>query len=77
MAPGALNPNDSDTNDEFEAAAVTQMKCVTAAAFGRVPLVWVGFFLVHNFLQINPINMPDDFTLNPVGSVQKWKAKPP
>lgn len=32
------------TNDKFEAAAVTQMKCVTAAAFGCSLLVWVGSF---------------------------------
>lgn len=35
------------------------------------------FFKIHNFLQINPSNMPNDFTLNPAWPVQKWKEKPP
>lgn len=37
---------------------------------------WFGWgLLAHYFLQIHPINMPDDFTLNPAESVQKWKEK--
>jgi len=33
-----------NTNDKFEAAAMTQMKRVTAVAFGHLLLFWVEFF---------------------------------
>lgn len=32
------------TNDNLEAAAMTQVKCVTVVTFGHLLLVWVGFF---------------------------------